>query len=122
MATDLAITKDGDLEFSDDKLSTITAGEVIRQRLLVRLSTFRGTWFADPNFGVPYYQKVLGHQFNPVIMNAIFVKAITDTPGVVQLKEPIHYEWDRRLRVLTLSFTVIADTGEEISLYKDINV
>jgi hypothetical protein len=121
MATDLQLDNNpaspnyGDLLLDQNgALGIVDGPDTVRQRLLVRLGTFLGTWFDDPTFGVPYYQHVLGQSLNPTVLNSVFVDAILTTPGVARLTAPIQYALVKR--VLTVSFTVQLMTGDTLSM------
>ncbi|GAF95990.1 unnamed protein product, partial [marine sediment metagenome] len=39
---------------------TSTTEALIRQRLSIRLKTFKGEWFANQDFGLGYFQSIFG--------------------------------------------------------------
>ena len=114
--TDLLLDDTHDIAFDGANIFISTSKAVVAQRIYMRLSIFRGEWFVDKSFGVPYYKNILGKAFNPMTMNAIFVGAITETPGVRRLAEPINYKYDARLRTLALKFKVLLTTGEVLAM------
>jgi hypothetical protein len=114
---DLALGTDNDIAIDDSgEVSLVSDASAVRQRLLMRLSVFKGTWFLDPTFGVDYYASVLGARREDAVLNAVFVPAILETPGVAALKEPIAYEYDGTKRTLTISFTAVTDSDEELEM------
>jgi len=116
MATDLLIDDDDDIAFDGQDIDITEGIETIAQRLYVKLQTFKGTWFLDPNFGVPYYQFILGKDFTASTLNAIFIEAILTTPGVQKLAAPIEYLWDGPTRNLNVKFTAITTTGQSVPI------
>ena len=114
--TDLMLDDTHDIAFDGVNISIGTNKAVVAQRIYMRLSIFRGEWFVDKSFGVPYYKNILGKNFNPMTMNAIFVGAITGTPGVRRLAEPIQYKYDAGLRTLALKLKALLTTGEILSM------
>jgi hypothetical protein len=97
---------------------TIDDQEAIRQRLVVKLQTFKGTWFADPNFGMAWYQYVLTGKkpVNWVLVDAAFIECILTTDGIDHLNEPISYSLDESTRVVTVSFKATLITGQTIDV------
>ena len=97
---DLTLTA-GDFVFVEDKLQVAQAVEAT-------LRTFRGEWFLNTNFGVPYFQSILGQrmvtkdEFDALIKAAIV--------GVEDVNRILAYDssFDRRNRTYDVSFT--ADT------------
>jgi hypothetical protein len=78
-----SVTKD--IQIVDGNPSLTSGIDAIRQHLQMRMSTFRGEWFLDPTVGVPYFDDVFKKNPDLTILNAVFTKAILDTPGVVSL-------------------------------------
>ena len=57
----------------------------VAQRLLTRLSFFKGEWFYDRRQGMPYYQQLLVKAPDSNAVRSIFSQAITGTKGVSSL-------------------------------------
>lgn len=74
-------THDLDIENGDFRL-TPTEQLSIRQKLIIKLSTFKGEWFLDDQLGIPYYEAVLGKGRSQATIDAIFKRAILETEGV----------------------------------------
>jgi hypothetical protein len=75
----------GDIQITAGEPALTSGIDAIRQHLQMRLSTFRGEWFLDPTVGVPYFDDVFKKNPDLTILNAVFTKAILDTPGVLSL-------------------------------------
>lgn len=113
-----------DLSLSDSGAARLTAleEELVRQRLWISLSTYRGEWFANINFGVPYLDRdssgeglsILGGK-NLNLLDFELQRSILDTTGVVQL---LGYAsgFDRRQREVTVSFSVETISGEIVTV------
>lgn len=63
---------------------TDSAG-VVAQRLRIKLRTFLGEWEFNTNYGVPYWQRILGKKINKASVDRIFQEQILDEDGVVEL-------------------------------------
>ena len=83
--------------------------ELTRQRLQITLSMFRGEWFADTNFGVPYFQSVFGK--NTLFeVDAIIKSQIRSVEGVIKILE-FNSSLDKQIRKYTATFSVLSDQG-----------
>ena len=83
--------------------------ELTRQRLLIRLSMFRGEWFADVNFGIPYFESIYGKD-NQAATDSILKAAIRNTEGVIRITKFLS-ELDKKTRLYTLTFSVTTREG-----------
>ena len=63
---------------------TDSAG-VVAQRLRIKLRTFLGEWEFNTNYGVPYWQRILGKKVSKASVDRIFQEQILDEDGVVEL-------------------------------------
>lgn len=89
--------------------TTQTRVDVVAQRLLIRLSTWREEWFLDTSYGVPYWS-ILGHKIKKSAVDLIFQREILAENGV---KELTFFESTFENRKYTLSFRVKVTTGDE---------
>lgn len=81
---DLLLDSAGDLVVTTDlQLSAGIDGVV--QAAKVRLNQFKGEWFADLDFGVPWFQEILGQKPNAPRIRTEIRKTILDTPNVVEI-------------------------------------
>lgn len=122
MAQDLYI-KQGtgfhDLYLEDDTTIVLCPDvqSLVRQRVAIQLKTIYGEWFANRNFGVPYFESIVGKNTQDTA-DAILRTTITDTEGVIRL---IEYEStnDSRLRTLSVRFRAETESGvieEEVTV------
>ena len=120
---DLLISQDpissesGDIVWRNGPLlkqdTTQTRIEVVRQRLLILLLTFRSEWFLDTEYGIPYFQDILGRKTSKSAVDLIFQKAILAENGV---KELTFFESTFVNRQYSMTFRVKVTTGEESGL------
>jgi hypothetical protein len=59
--------------------------ETVGQRLLILLRSFKGDWFYNTTYGVPYFQSILGKKTTKANVDLIFQTAILSEPGVKQI-------------------------------------
>jgi hypothetical protein len=80
---DWALDDDGDVEFP---FRLTTPGvEAVKQGIRIRIQTFLGEWFLDLDFGIPWFEKILGQKFNEAEIRNAFRALILETPGVLEL-------------------------------------
>ncbi len=111
---DFLLDDDGDLVVTTDV--AFTSGiEGVAQLVRTRIQTFRGELFQDVDFGVPYWQDLLGQKFDIVRARAAFRDIILKTPGVLGLVT-YSVEFDGPTRTLHVTWsvrTLFGDTTEE---------
>lgn len=107
----------GDLTWKNGPLTpeytTQSRVDVVAQRLRIRLLTFREEWFLDTGYGIPYFQRILGHKIKKSDVDLIFQREILLENGV---KELTFFESTFENRKYSLSFRVKVTTGEESGL------
>lgn len=107
----------GDLTWKNGPLTpdytTQSRVDIVAQRLRIRLLTFREEWFLDTGYGVPYFQRILGHKIKKSAVDLIFQREILLENGV---KELTFFESTFENRKYSLSFRVKVTTGEESGL------
>ena len=89
--------------------------DAIVQRLRIRLKFFRGEWFLNKLFGVPYHQRVFNKSITKSQADGIFRSEILSTPGVVEIIT-FTSTLNNSSREYTLSFSCRASTGDTIIL------
>ena len=103
----------GDAVFINGPLTTkgVTTEriETVAQRLRIRLLTFMGEWFANVNYGIPYYQRILARKPTKSAVDQIFQQAILAEEGV---KEITSFSSTYTNRVYSATFRVKVDGGE----------
>ena len=66
---------------------TLTPREIMGQKIKIKLLTFRGEWFQDTTYGVPYWQEILGHKVSKSRVDMLFQEAILEEQGVTEIVE-----------------------------------
>lgn len=86
----------------------------LKQRLKIKLLTFKGEWFLDTNEGTPYFQQILGKRRSKSTVDIIFREIIQNDSDVISiLRFSSSLSSDRRY---SLSFTVKSRTGETVEI------
>jgi len=85
--------------------------EVVQQRLLIRLRTFYGEWFLNDTYGVPYFERILGHKVTKDSVDAIFQDQIHQEAGVAGIVE-FNSQFNSAGRQYSCQFRVRVDNGE----------
>lgn len=88
---------------------TTTPVQHVSQRLKIKLLTFKGEWFQNLIYGVPYRQEILGHKVSKSRIDRIFQEAILAEKGV---KEITRFESRIAGRTYHMEFTVRTSSGE----------
>lgn len=83
--------------------------QTVAQRLKIRLLTFRGEWFLDTEYGVPYWQQILGLKTPKSSLDQIFQEQVLAENGV---KEITSFSSTFQNRQYSASFRVKVSTGE----------
>lgn len=84
--------------------------QTVAQRLSIRLKTFEGEWFLDTEYGVPYWQRILGKKPTKSAVDQILQQEILEENGV---KEITFFSSTLKNRQYTASFKVKVINGEE---------
>jgi hypothetical protein len=101
----------GDIVHDGRRLQRVADLEAIAQSLRTRLATFKGEWFLDENYGVPWFQTILGTKIPQAAIREVFRKVIAETPGVAQILK-LELRETSVAREFVLAFTVSTDLGE----------
>jgi hypothetical protein len=87
---------------------TTTDFNVVGQRLRIRLLTFQGEYNFNTNYGVPYFQRILGKRIRKQDVDNIFQQIILQEVGV---REIINFTSTLINKTYNLTFTVRDDKG-----------
>lgn len=104
---------DIDLESQNMRLTSDINGESIAQRLKITLWMFKGEYFFNEDFGVPYFQTIFVKGISREEIDTVFKSIILNVPGVIELLE-YSSEFDRSTRAFSLKFKVRAESGPVI--------
>lgn len=81
-AIDILLDEDGDLLVDSDGLHLVGGLESTEQHLRILLQSFLEEWFLNRDFGVPYFQSLLGKKFQRGPVRDIFRRLILGVPTV----------------------------------------
>lgn len=92
-----------------------TKTEELTQRIKIKLLTFKGEWFLDEDYGIPYFQDIFVKGITKEGVDDIFRIALSNEPDVDSL---ISYssEYDNATRHYSLTATVRTTEGEVLTL------
>jgi len=122
MTTDIyldPLTDDIDLTQNVMRL-TNTIEELSRQKVTIALKTFKGEWFANVNFGIPYLAnddnpiQLLGAGNNQSLIDAAVRDIILTRDGIVRIVS-FSSSVDRATRSYTATFQATTEDGEIIT-------
>jgi len=102
--------KDGQIVFDSSVLQYVDGSERVRQQLEVRLSIFRGEWFLDGEFGVPYLDSVIGKRITLNGALSAIRTEILAVEGVIKLNS-FDYNLNRKKKLLSVEFEAQTDKG-----------
>lgn len=86
----------------------------LKQRLKIKLLTFKGEWFLNTNYGTPYFQQIFGKRRSKSSVDIIFRELIQEDDDVLSI-----LKFNSSLspqRTYSLSFTVRSISGETIEI------
>lgn len=118
---DLELDDDGDLIVDTD--AHLTSGlSATRQGASIRLQMFRGEWFWDLDYGVPYLpingvaeaDSLLGQKYNELKARAAFREMLVLTPGIDRIDD-LAVTFDGRTRGLAVRFRATDINGNAIT-------
>jgi len=95
----------GDIAFADEETE-------IGQRIGLRLTTFRGEYFLNRNYGVPYYTQVFGKGIDIDTVKSLLTNSVLEVDGVRSLKDPIELNYIPTTRELQARVRVNTVAGE----------
>lgn len=76
----------GDLVFKNGACPvTQILGDIVAQRLKIKLYTFYGEWFLDETTGVPYIQQIFNKVRSKATIDLIFQGIISEDPDVIEI-------------------------------------
>lgn len=119
------LNADGDIgiDTSGKMLVLSTYQELVKQRLQIKLRTFKGEWWLDTSYGIPYRdtgdgRAIIGKGYTKADIDALYIAEIKADPDVVKIKY-FKSEYDPVRRDYSLTFEV--KTNNE-SLLQDASV
>jgi len=102
-----------DCVFINGECPVVTApDERLMQKLKIKLLTFRGEWFHNTLYGVPYWQDILGKKSTKSRIDVIFQEAILEEEGVLEI---VSFQSSLQSRVYSLSVKIRAKSSEGVT-------
>lgn len=83
--------------------------DVVTQRLMIRLKTFRGEWFMDTEYGPPYWD-ILG---NKVSKDSVDLRLQSEILAEQGVKEITYFESSIENRTYSMRFKIKVTNGDE---------
>jgi len=80
MVHDVQLDNNGDIPI---RTAYITGPDLVRQRIKIRLNTWRGEWFLDQRLGLPFLEWKQQKPPDVNVIRALIQREIRTTPGVV---------------------------------------
>lgn len=114
--SDIQLDSSGDILVDNGEVILMTDTlDIIKQRLQIRLQTFKGEWFLNPNVGLPYFQEILKKGTDITIVDNIFRSYIENTRDI---KEITNFKsvFNHSDRTYTLDFDVTTYTNLTFSI------
>lgn len=112
----LKLNSNNDVYFSDAGrlvvISGVNSDEEILQRVKVRLRSFKGEWFLNTDYGVPYFFDILGTKSLDLNIAESFLRtAILAVEGVKEMiQSVVDYDSAERKVSYTFQATTINNT------------
>lgn len=82
----------------------------VEQRLYIKLRTFKGEWYLNTNYGLPWLEEVLGVKVRKSTVDMIIQKAILEEAGVERITS-FTSTMSPSVRTYSCSFSVKTDEG-----------
>lgn len=102
----------GDIEVDGGgkMLLLATKQELVKQRLQIKLKTFKGEWWLDTTYGIPYRdtgdgKAIIGKGFTKKDIDAVYIAAINEDIDVNSINY-FHSEYNSMQRIYNVSFEV----------------
>jgi len=111
--SDIALTADGDLDLTKQRINLVEGEDAIEQNVRIRLQFFFESWFLDLRQGIPFFRDILIKAPNMILVDSLFREAVLSTQGISAV--PVFSSTiDTAARQLTIRFAATMDTGETL--------
>jgi hypothetical protein len=111
LGVNLRLGADGELDLSGGELNLVDGGEAIVQDVRSACRFIRGEWYADPERGVPFFERIFVKNPDLGLVRAAFRDAILARPGVKDVLE-LELDYGPEDRSLSVTFRADTDAGE----------
>ena len=112
--TDILLDKaTGDILLKDGLMVLVdTVQESVAQRLTIKLNTYFGEWFVNPDYGVPYLEEIFKKGVMKETIDAIFRSTILEDEDILRI---LTFTSSISNEKYTLNFTAASRSGEVIN-------
>lgn len=111
------LDSNGDIEVDNNgaMLLLSTYQELVKQRLQIKLRTFKGEWWLDTSFGIPYRdtgdgRAIIGKGYSKADIDSIYIAGIKADPDVLSIRY-FNSVYDPVKRDYSLDFEVQSRDG-----------
>jgi len=95
-----------DIVFTNNfDMSIVDGISRVAQQIFIRLKLFKGEWYLDETFGVPYFEDIFRKRKDFGLVSTIFKSQILSVPNVDSLLS-FDLEIDEQTRLMTIDFSV----------------
>lgn len=95
----------------------VSGVDAVRQGIERRVKKFRGEWFLNTDSGMPWFEDILGQQYDELKIKAAFREAILATPGVGSILS-MSVSFSAATRLLSVTWKVqtqFDDSDEDVA-------
>jgi hypothetical protein len=116
----LALNQDNILRIENFNLVLVSGSDQVAQSVRTKLKTFRGEWFADEQFGLPWFSNndsrltILGKNSNIAIATGIIRREILGVEGVDEI-----LEFNSEITGRTININCLIRAGEDEILIEE---
>jgi len=106
----LALVTEGDIAIESRDLTLVSEGPRVVQQMKIRLCSFRGEWFLNPGYGLPYFEEILVK--GPLLdrVSGLFYDTLRTVPNVDQITE-VTFDLVATTRRLRIAFAAESSFG-----------
>ena len=110
MSRDILLDSNHDIDLVNYDLAlTDSTAQRVKQALLIR----KGDWFLDANAGLPFYEEIIGNEYDLARIEAIYIAAIQAVEGVSEILS-FDISLNTQTRKLSINFE-IRDTENNLT-------
>lgn len=102
----------GDIRFKNGHLVMVEGARAVQEHAVQRVKTFDGEWFLDTTAGLPWWQRILGHQFDEALAEAVVKAEVFGTKGVTEITS-FSVDFSRVARVINIHDITVATEYDE---------
>ena len=106
----LTLATEGDLKIEARDLTFVDESRRVAQQMRIRLCSFRGEWFLQRSYGLPYFEEILVK--GPLLdrVSGLFYDALRTVPDVEQVTD-LTFDLVASTRRLSIAFEAETNFG-----------